>query len=201
MDSIRDTLFKMVPALTSIFKAGFIPERDDFLELTEEMYESYYRQGGERGRRVYMLAPRGESYFTENSREVNIVFEDEIETMLEGARFLREYVRADGQGFTRDADILAYVAERIPPDISEGTPYEQSPLRVLRPGEEQMNPREVWGNFLAASLGYDANIALKITYADTGEVEHRVVPAVRRNTANLGRSTTKRKHEKRKKKR
>ena len=54
-----DLLFGPIgPSLQFIFKIGYIPNENDFLELTEDQYAAYVKQCGEIKGKIYMFSPQ-----------------------------------------------------------------------------------------------------------------------------------------------
>jgi hypothetical protein len=174
---LYDILQKFVPAISAIFKMGFIPSPEEFYELTEEQYDAYKRQGGDISKRMYTIIPKNYKYLESSPHnELRIVFEDEISRMGQAAVFLYLYAEECGCKSQKSEDVLEFIAMRLPSSFTVGTKYERSHIRVLKPGEILLTEQEEWVDFLATVMGEGGTLDFKITNPETNETESISIP-------------------------
>lgn len=122
--SLFDLLFGGGQSIQIIFRNGFIPTENDFLELTEEQYERLRATGETGSGRFFMIAPQDPHICIDpEANEVFIVSESEKELFLQGARLIDRY--CEGQTFQTDKEKLRYMASQLPDVFSNGTKYEK----------------------------------------------------------------------------
>lgn len=137
MDLI-DLFFITGPALSSIFKLGFIPTEKDFKELTEHQYECYRRKEGEPKEKIFALLPEDPQHQLsgDDYNELSIVLEHQMIGYQRAAQFIDNYCK--DQNFATLTEKLQFMASRIPDCFSEGTPFEKySHFRIVRNEEDQ----------------------------------------------------------------
>lgn len=101
-------------AITIIYKLGFIPKEDDFVEFSKEDYANYEQEVG---------AVEGKMF----------TFKDELTDTEEGAFAFREkekqyfldarqllYCLCEGKEFSSDTELLEIAAKILPPAFSKG---------------------------------------------------------------------------------
>lgn len=126
-------LFRFGPAMKMIFKIGYIPQRDDFKELTPEQYRAMYLKVPPEdlkeleGKKVVALLPEDPKVYSrmvnEYGNDLLVVSDDEIATFEGAAEIIENYCKDSGRTFSSLSEKLVYMAQRLPDVFSEGTPY------------------------------------------------------------------------------
>lgn len=124
-------------ALQSIFQLGFIPQEDDFLELTEELYRQFRLKEGECDEKIFMIAPTNPQNVVEaDSAELPIVTESQKNALIGAAAIIEKY--CEGKDFHTDEEKLQFAAKHLPDVFSRGSQYEKySKFTVSRPQTEK----------------------------------------------------------------
>lgn len=115
-----DLFFTVFPAVSVIFKLGFEPTEACFYELTAEQYEAAWRQGQDRGVRLYMvLSSQGKS----PPGEVVVVSEAEKASLLKAAEVIELYCNKSGKSFDDYGSKLRFVANLLPAVFTNDTNF------------------------------------------------------------------------------
>lgn len=121
-----DLLFGPVgPALKFIFSIGYIPDQDEFLELTEEQYAAFVNQCGETEERIFMFAPRNPKLFMDDYNEISCLTELEVQGFKDAADLIEQYCRKGNRVFDTPEKKLRFMASCLPDVFSKGTAYEK----------------------------------------------------------------------------
>ncbi len=133
MADLNFFFFQFPPAMQMIFKLSYIPKKEDFKELTSDLYEEMYGKLSEEdsgplnNQRVFAIIPDDEKVcdklFEEYGNNLMIVGEDEISTFERAANAIENYCQKSGKSFESLTDKLIYVAGILPDDFSKSTPY------------------------------------------------------------------------------
>jgi hypothetical protein len=127
---------KSAEALKIVFQLGYMPEKDEFYELTPEQYEQYYKTEGQhdaRDRKIFMLLPHDAKKYNEiASEEVFVVTEQEMSYFDNAGRIIESYCKNSDTPFDSFEDKLYYVAKLVPDVCVEGTKFEKPRLTVVR---------------------------------------------------------------------
>lgn len=113
------------PALQYIFAIGYIPNQDDFLELTEEQYVAYIKQCGETNERIFMFLPQNPNLLGDDYNEVSCLRESELQAFKDAADLILLYCRKEDKVFNTTEEKLRFMASRLPTVFTEGTAYEK----------------------------------------------------------------------------
>lgn len=106
-------------AIMVIFKLGFIPKEEDFMEFTQSDYEKYHKEVGETDGKMFVINP---SKIAEEGA-LYAFSEFEKSKMLEGAEVIRNLAK---EHLSEDDDeTLRYVASVMPYPFSKGSKYEE----------------------------------------------------------------------------
>ncbi len=111
-----------------VFEIGILPEDKDFLELTPEQYESYYRKNGqtEDEGKIYALLPQDpQKQGFDDFDGLCICSESEKIMLLRGVQRIENICKNSGKNFESDYEKIAYAAKCCPPVFSKGTKFEQ----------------------------------------------------------------------------
>lgn len=128
--NLQDLFFGVGPAIQAIFQLGFLPDEEDFCELTYEQYQAYFKQHGYTKEKVYMLIPV-------NPTNYNKIAADDVFSVTESQK---QYFKAASEmidRFCKDKSFdtyeskLHYVAPLLPDVFSEGTPFEKKRLHIV----------------------------------------------------------------------
>jgi len=168
-------LLEFVPAITAIFRLGFIPSPFDFYELTEEQYEAYQKQSGDMSKPIYTIIPKNYKYL-DTSNKINIVKMEELNRLGEAALFLHIYAMEGGCESQNSDDVLRFAADRLPRVVSDGTKLERPTLKLLKPGEKHLTEKEEWVDFLASVIGEGQVLNIRVTKKDKGEISEISIP-------------------------
>ena len=87
-----------------IKERGKLFVEDGFTELNEVQYSLYKEKIGESEQKIYWIG------YDEESKEFEVVTEDEREALLTGSRFVRETVGEDADHPITDAELIAKFA-------------------------------------------------------------------------------------------
>jgi hypothetical protein len=123
-------MFPSFYALSVIFKLGFVPEDDEFHELTPEQYLHFYATAAEEKdrvskERIYMLLPKDpQKYEPFAGNEVFVFREREVIAIRDGERIIESYCTKSEKKFDSFDEKLCYCATLMPDAFSEGTKYE-----------------------------------------------------------------------------
>ena len=110
------------PAVQCLFRLGVLPQNEDFVELTEEERNLYFKHNQRTDEKVFRLKLLVEdSLYTDN---VVCMTEIEKETLLNAVEFINKYGK--DKTFSTNEDKLRYVASRLPEIFSKGTKFEIS---------------------------------------------------------------------------
>ena len=117
-----------------VFKLGFFPKENDFLELTAEQYQSYYRQMGDTNEKVYVLLPEDlQNQGFDDFDGLCVCTEHDKEVLLSGVEMIEKLCKESGQEFKNDKQKMRYAANSWPPVFSKVTEFEV-------PTDSQGNP-------------------------------------------------------------
>lgn len=116
-----------------IFKISYIPNREDFKELTSGQYQAMYAKVSEEdlktlsNQRVFAFLPDDIQVYNrvvnEYGNDLMIVGEDEVSAFEGAAETIERYCTESGRTFKSLTDKLVYMAQTLPDVFSEGTPY------------------------------------------------------------------------------
>ena len=173
--NLHEIFMQFIPALSVIFEMGYIPSPSEFYELTDEQYNAYQRQSGDKNKPLYTIIPQNYKYL-EPSNEISIVTKEEMSRIGKAAIFLYLYAEEGGCDSQKSEDVLRFVAERIPRCIADGTKFQRSSFKALKPGEVSLSDKGEWSDFLASLMGEGMALNVKVTYRDTGKTEEISMP-------------------------
>jgi hypothetical protein len=133
------TTFGALPdAIKALFNMGYVPEEDEFHELTPEQYaffaEELDRNGDEK---FFMLLPKDASKYNKIAvDEVYCYDEYEIACLKAATAMLGKYCQDGGIADASMEEKLRYFAYKLPKEFSKGTPYEKyharAPLHIVK---------------------------------------------------------------------
>lgn len=110
--------------MQEIFRLGFIPQEDNFLELTDEQYAQFHAKEGESDERIFMLVSNNPHIaIAEGENEISIVTESEKNYFASTAEIIKNYCK--DQPFASDEEKLRYAASKLPDCFTKGTRYEK----------------------------------------------------------------------------
>ena len=116
--NLHEIVFDLIPAIATIYEMGFIPEEDEIIELTPELYAAYESKGGDISKKLYAIAPKDEkNRLPEN--EIGLLTEDEVPKIWRAVKSLRGHAKRAGCNSENSDDILAAAASVLPPVFSE----------------------------------------------------------------------------------
>ena len=111
-------------AIQLIFRYGFIPKEEDFLELTNEQYLEFHIKEGECNDKIFMLAPVDPQKVVEaDIEEIPVVTESQMNAFLDAAKYIESF--CEDMDFQTDDEKLQFVAKRLPTAFSKGSKYEK----------------------------------------------------------------------------
>jgi hypothetical protein len=123
-------IFRTAEVLKIIFQLGYIPEKEEFYELTPEQYEQYYKTEGQsdsRDQKVFMLLPHNVKKYNEiASGEARVVTEQEMSYFNNAERLIDSYCKSSDTPFDSFEDKLYYVAKLVPDICVKGTKFENT---------------------------------------------------------------------------
>jgi len=130
MNAIID-MFLVLTGVQAIFKLGYIPEDDEFYELTFEQYQAYYSRMERSDNippdvKIYMILPKDMQKYRElASKDVFVLTESEIHLVRKAEELIEKYCVNSGKTFHNLDEKLYYVASVLPNAASKGTKYEK----------------------------------------------------------------------------
>lgn len=126
-------LFKVGPAMQMIFKISYIPQKEDFKELTPGQYRALYAKVPEEdlktlsNQKVLAFLPDDIQVYNRlvnvYGNDLVIVGENDVATFGEVSDLIERYCTNSGRSFKSLTDKLIYMAQTLPDVFSEGTPY------------------------------------------------------------------------------
>ena len=174
---LREMFLKFFPAISAMFKMGFIPSPDEIYELTGKQYASYQKQGGDVSKRLYAIIPKNYKYLASMpSNELSILTEVEVTMLGMAALFLYQYAQEGGCNSEKSDDVLRFAAERLPTAFTKGTEFERPILKELKPGEIHLTAQDEWKDLLATVMGEGGTLEMKLTNPNTKESEKISIP-------------------------
>lgn len=133
MDIFR-LFFEVGPAIQFIFKLDYIPQPEDFKELTTEQYAALRRRADsedidmDADSRIYVFVPDDPMVYNRlvelNGDNLTIVKEEEIEFFKDAETTINNLCRDCEHHLETLQDKLVYLAGVMPGVFTEGTPYE-----------------------------------------------------------------------------
>lgn len=125
--------FELEPAMKLIFSIDYIPQPEDFKELSPEMYEAMRQKVSPEdlkamgGQKIFAIMPedphvysRVVSYFDD---DLGIVTEREIGIFAKVEKYIDTLCQKSNREFNSMREKLIYMAQILPHEIAEGTPY------------------------------------------------------------------------------
>lgn len=125
--------FEFAPAIRMIFNLSYIPQKEDFKELTSLQYDAFRRKANDEdaksllNKKILAFLPDDPIVY---SRLVNtygddlvIVGEDEIGRFADAEYNIDLLCNKSGKKFKKLRDKLIYMAQTLPEEFSEDTPY------------------------------------------------------------------------------
>ena len=125
--------FQLGPAIELIFNLNYIPQKEDFKELTPELYKKLQQKVSDEEMRnldhqkILAFMPENEKVF-DKALEVYgnnylIVGDEEVALFERTANVIENYCKESGKSFNTLTDKLKYVASILPDVFSKDTPY------------------------------------------------------------------------------
>jgi hypothetical protein len=128
---LREALTYMGDAVMTIFQLGYIPQDDEFYELTPEQYKKYQSEiKHTTNEKIFMLLPKNPVFQT-SSREVGILTEEQITWFDKAQRVMKQYCRDAGKTFDNLEDELTWLTTVMPPNFSDGTRFRRNLLHEV----------------------------------------------------------------------
>ena len=136
-----DLLFGAGPALAEIYKMGFRPKDEDFLEMTPEQYEKYYENEKDTGEKVYLYLPKNPKEYSSivSESEVIVVTDSDIDMFRRGWQIVENYCAKRGMEHASDDEKLACAAAFLPDVFTKGTGFEKYHRSHMYPIKTQEN--------------------------------------------------------------
>lgn len=127
---IFDLFFGAGTSVHTIMKLGFMPNDDDYLELTDEQYQKYYKEVGYTEEKVYAILPKNpQNHVPAELHEIVVCTESEIALMKQGWQIIESYCSSPELANATDQQKLAHAASKLPDVFSKGTPFEETQRR------------------------------------------------------------------------
>ena len=160
---------ELVPAITAIFKLGFIPNDNEIVEFNENMYESFIIQMGLEGKTMYHIIPENPKYRQDDTNEINAMSDDEVGYLRQGIAFFAKYANENDLPADDAEMILKHAASKLPLNLSEGTIFE--PQKKLLKGNIEGNiEKERWEYLFKCASG--VNEIISFNFKDENGIEH-----------------------------
>ena len=100
-------------AITIIYKLGFIPKEDDFVEFSKEDYADYEQEVGAVEGKMFTF----KDGLTDTEEGVFAFQEEDKKHLLDARQLL--YSLWEGKEFNSDAELLEMAAQILPPTFSK----------------------------------------------------------------------------------
>lgn len=125
--------FQLGPAIELIFNLNYIPQKEDFKELSPELYKELRQKVSDEEMRnldhqkILAFMPENEKVF-DKAVEVYgnnylIVGDEEVALFERTANIIENYCKESGKSFKTLTDKLKYMASILPDVFSKDTPY------------------------------------------------------------------------------
>ncbi len=125
--------FQFGTAIKLVFEISYIPQREDFKELTHSQYQAMYTKVPEEdlktlsNQKILAFLPDDPKVYSKviklYGNNLLILGEEEIPTFEATAELIEKYCSNSGRSFESLSDKLVYMAQILPEVFSEGTPY------------------------------------------------------------------------------
>jgi hypothetical protein len=125
---IQTAFTEISAAISSIFEMGYIPEKDEFCELTPEEYKNYYTEVEKTDDRIYMVVPKDPKH---QEKEVGVLTEEEIGWFDKAKKVMKQYRRDYNKKFDTIEDELAWLVTVLPEEFSRGTKTRRNLLHLV----------------------------------------------------------------------
>lgn len=116
-----DLFFEGGEAMIIIFKIGFFPCKEDFVEFSESDYEKYRTEVGEVDGKMFRFVEGKQ----QNPEAIFVFSELEKDKMLEATEVMKSLAQKHNQLGQTDDETLQYLAEFMPYPFSKGSKYEK----------------------------------------------------------------------------
>lgn len=121
------------PAIKLIFEISYIPNREDFKELTPDQYKAVYAKMPEEelktleGQKVLAFLPDDPQVYSrlynKHGDNLMVVGSEEVSTFERVAEVIERYCENSKREFKSLTEKLVYMAEVLPDVFSKDTPY------------------------------------------------------------------------------
>jgi len=124
-------MFSILAGVQVILKLGYVPEDDEYYELTAAQYRAYYERRDKDDdtpldAKIYMLLPKDTQKYREfASEDVFVITDSEIYFVRKGEELIEMYCKESGKTFNSFDEKLYYAASILPDAASKGTKYER----------------------------------------------------------------------------
>jgi hypothetical protein len=173
--TLQEILLELFPAVSEIFKLGFIPSPLEIHEITQEEYAAYQSKGGDISKPLYTIIPKNYKYLDTSNEIILLTIEDTVK-LGKAVVFLHLYAKESGCESQKSDDILNFAAKRFPAYFSKDTKFERPPMKILEPGELPLSERDEIVDLLAHVVGEGITLNMKVTYQDTNETKEITLP-------------------------
>jgi hypothetical protein len=122
-------MFSTFAGVQVIFKLGYVPQDDEYYELTPEEYDKFYAtmdtDGISPDEKIYMLLPNDTQKYSEVAAEDVFVFtEKNISAIKQAAQLIEQYCEESGKTFKDYEEKMSFAATLLPDFVLKGTIYD-----------------------------------------------------------------------------
>ena len=116
-----DLFFVFSPAVLKLFYLGYLPQEEDFIELSKEEKVSYFKNNPHTEEKLFrMNIPADDERF---KGMTVCVSESEKDVLMRAVKFIDGY--GEGMKFANNEEKMHYVASKLPDVYSKGTRFER----------------------------------------------------------------------------
>ncbi len=126
-----ELLFRVGPAIKTVFELGYEPKEELFYELTADQYEQLERSGQDTSKRWFTIIPTNQKH---DVPEVLIIDADGAKALLDAARYINHICTEaePPRQFSSFDDKLKYAATQLPSVFSQSSKYPSKEAPILK---------------------------------------------------------------------
>ncbi|MDR2842449.1 MAG: hypothetical protein LBV52_04550 [Spirochaetaceae bacterium] len=121
---------KIMSPISKIYELGYIPEEDEFYELTSEQYAKFYKDMGKTDERIFALLPKNPA-FQDSARVINCVTESEICLFDKAKKVFNQYCKFHKKYFSDPQQKLKWLTTVLPNFFSAGSDVRRSLMHLV----------------------------------------------------------------------
>ena len=110
-----------LPAISAVFRLGFIPYREEIQEFTEEYYAAHASKTGDPQRPLYTIVPEEEGLGDDST--VQVMLPSHLPAIYKGIEFFKQYAQSHKLPANDRQQIFNHAVEHAPNALKIDSPY------------------------------------------------------------------------------